>query len=148
MGCTKNKSPVHLFHPRAVTENDPYLKLSRFTWPSNVLLATLLDDDLNSLALPSICDRWLVHRETILKEDVATFHKTVPIYSSVLLERWRTWEEEVSTNTANSTALPGLLNYRQKLFHTALTILNIKDPDAVVERTWPEQFQQDEEEAK
>ena len=147
-GCSENKIPVHLFHPRAVNANDPYFKLSWFTWPTNVLLATLLDDDLNSLALPSICDRWLVHRETILKEDAASSRKTVPIYSSVSLERWRTWEEEVSTNTANSTALQGLLDQRQKLFHTALTILNIKDPDVVVERTWPEQFQQDEEEAK
>ncbi len=147
-GCTENKTPINLFHPRAVTANDPYLKLSWFTWPSNVLLATLLDDDLHSLALPSICDRWLVHRETTLKEDAASSHKTVPIYSSMTLERWRTWEEEVSTSTTNNTALQGSLDQRQKLFHTALTILTIKDPDAVVERTWPEQFQQDEEEAK
>lgn len=144
-GRAENKTPVNLFHPRAVTVNDPYLKLAWFTWPSNVLLATLLDDDQNSLALPSICDRWLVYRETALKEDTVSSQKTVPICSSVSLERWRTWEEETSTNTANSTALRGLLDQRQKLFHTALTILSIKDPDAVVERTWPEQFQQDEE---
>ncbi len=144
-GCTENKTPVNLFHPRAVTANDPYFKLARFTWPSNVLLATLLDDDQNSLALPSICDRWLVHREPTLKEDAASSPKAVPIYSSVPLECWRTWKEEVNTSTANSSALQGLLDQRQKLFHTALTILNIKDPDAVVERTWPEQYQQDEE---
>jgi len=143
--CSENKTPVNLFHPRAVTANDPYLKLAWFTWPSNVLLATMFDDDQNSLASPSICDRWLVHRETILKEDAASSHKTVPIFSSVSLEQWRTWEEEVSTNAANSTALQVPLDQRQKLFHTALTLLNIKDPDAVVERTWPEQFQQDEE---
>jgi len=147
-GCAGNKTPVNLFHPRAVTANDPYLKLAWFTWPSNVLLAAMLDDDQHSLASPSICDRWLVHRETTLKEDASFSPKTIPIYSSVSLERWRTWEEEVSTNTVNSTALQGFLDQRQKLFHTALTILNIKDPDAVVEYTWPEQFQQDEEEAK
>jgi hypothetical protein len=147
-GCAGNKTPANLFHPRAVTANDPYLKLAWFTWPSNVLLATMLDDDQHSLASPSICDRWLVRRETTLKEDAAFSPKTIPSYSSVSLERWRTWEEEVSTNTVNSTALQGFLDQRQKLFHTALTILNIKDPDAVVEYTWPEQFQQDEEEAK
>ena len=142
-GCAGNKTPVHLFHPRAVTASDPYLKLAWFTWPSNVLLATMLDDDQHSLASPSICDCWLVYGEKTLKKDAAFSPKTVPICSSVSLERWRIWEEEVSTNTANSTTLQGLLDQRQKLFHTALTILNIKDPDAVVEHAWPEQFQQD-----
>jgi len=146
--CIEHKTPVHLFHPRAVTEIDPYLKLSRFTWPSNVLLATMLDDDLHSLALPSICHRWLVHRETILSEDATSSHNAVPVYSRLTLERWRTWKEGVHTNAANSAVLQGFLDQRQKLFHTALTNLNIKDPDAVVERTWPEQFQQDEDEAK
>src|SRR5262249_5985167 len=147
-GCSENKTPVHLFHRRAVTANDPYLKLSWFTWPSNVLLATVLDNDLHSLALPSICDRWLVYRETTLKEDVASSNDTIPIYSSATFERWRSWKEEVSTSTMNSAALEGHLDQRQLLFHTALTQLHIKDPDAVVERTWPEQFQREEEEAK
>jgi hypothetical protein len=147
-GCAENKTPVHLFHPRAVTANDPYLKLSWFTWPSNVLLATVLDNDLHSLALPSICDRWLVYRETNLKEDVTSSIDTIPIYSSATSEQWRSWKEEVSTSTMNSAALEGHLDQCQRLFHTALTQLHIKDPDAVVERTWPAQFQQDEEEAK
>ena len=94
--CTQYKTSVHLFHPRAVTENDPYLKLSWFTWPSNVLIATLLDDDLHSMVLPSICDRWLVHREPTLKEDAASSLEIVPIYSSMTLERWRNMERRGS----------------------------------------------------
>ncbi len=146
--CAGNSTSVNLFHSRAVAAKDPYLNLASVTWPNNILLATILDDDLNSLAVPSVCDRWLVHRGTSVKEDTAFAHKTAPVCSGVLLEQWRIWREEVRTNSANSTELRDRLDHRQKLFHTALTMLNIKDPDAVVEHTWSEQFEQDEEEAK
>lgn len=149
-GGTENKTPVHLFHPRAVSANDPYFKLTWFTWPSNVLLATMLDDDLHSLPLPSVCNRWLVQMNTELKSEAAPSLTTAHILSDTLLNQWKTWVQEIRVQAASKTYTEEYIDHRQKVFHTALTKLHFdeKKADSILEDIWPEQFQQDEEEAK
>ncbi len=138
--------PLNLFHPRALDVNDPYFKLAWFTWPHNILLAVTLDDDFNSLTLPLVCNRWLVHMEAELKHTIAPSQKTVPVYSEVSLEQWQTWEQEIRSHASNITSSLELTDPRQKALHSALTMLNFKEPDDVIEHTWPKQFQQNGEE--
>ncbi len=139
--------PLSLCHPRAFTPDDPYLKLAWFIWPRNALLAVTLDNDLNSLPLPSVCDRWLARMEPKeRKMSLATTQQSAPVCSGISLEQWQTWEQEIRSHAANITSSLELTDPRQKAFHSALTMLNFKEPDDVIEHTWPKQFQQNEEE--
>jgi hypothetical protein len=141
---TLSSTPLPLFHPRAVARNDPYLALAQFKWPGNVLLTATFDNELHSLSMPSLCDRWTVHWEAIFKESAAFSHRTASTYSSAALELWKTWRDEVYANSVNNKDFHGSLNQRQKLLFSALTLLEIQDEDMLNELIWPDQFQQDE----
>jgi len=144
-GNSAGITPINLFHPRALAPNDPYLELSWFTWPKNVLLAATLDNDLNGLPCPPVCDRWLVRMEP--KASAGSSTKSAPTCTGISLEQWQTWEQEIRSETAGSASTLELTDHRQKAFHAALTMLNVTDPDIVVEDAWPRQFQQDAKEA-
>ena len=139
-----NIAPLALFHPRAVRSNDPYLQLAGFTWPSNVILSATFDDELTNYSLPSICDSWVVDKEINFKDGSSYPHRTASSLSSSSLEQWKTWQDEVRALAAGNKDFHGLLNQRQKLFYAALSLLEIKNPDLLIELIWPNQFQQDE----
>lgn len=138
-----SSTPLSLFHPRAVTRNDPYLMLTQFRWPANILLTATIDNEHQSLAMPSLCDRWTVHWEANFKESAAFSHRVSSIYSSAALEIWKAWRDEVHTNSGNNKDFHGSLNQRQKLLYSALTLLEIEDEDMLSELIWPDQFSQD-----
>jgi len=146
-GCTRNITPINLFHPRTIAAHDPYLKLTRLTWPCNVLLATTLDDDLNSLPLSSVCNRWLVQMNPELQSESASSLNTVPILSDTSLEQWKTWVQEIRLQAASNTYTLEHIDHRQRVFHTALTMLHFdeKKADSIIEDIWQEQLPQDEE---
>lgn len=139
---TGHIAPVGLFHPRAIAANDPYLKLTRFIWPRNVLLAATLDDDLNSLPLPSTSDPWFVRMNPALKNETAPSLSMVAALYEIAWEQWEKWVQEVHLQAAGRTYPLEHLDYRQSLFHTALTMLHFdeKKADALVEKSWPEQL--------
>lgn len=144
-------APINLFHPRAVDPDDPYFKLAWFTWPHNVLFAVTLDGDMNGLALPSMCERWLVQFavERSSKAYVAT-RKLPPSCSEISLHQWHLWEQEIRSQIKPpaDSEVQKALDFWQHAFYTALTVLKVRNPDAVVKDIWPEQFEQaDKEEA-
>lgn len=149
-GDAGNITPVNLFHPRSITARDPYLNLTRFTWPRNVLLVATLDDDLNSLPLPPVSDRWLVRMNPELKSEFTPSPHTGLMLSDVSLEQWEGWIQEIRLQAASKMYTLENLDRRQRLFHTALTMLHFdeKKADAIVEDSWLEQFKPAEEEAK
>lgn len=140
-------APINLFHPRAVAPEDPYVKLAWFTWPRNVLLTATLDGEMNSLPLPSLCDRWLARFvPKQLKEGSDSAHTSVLPCFSISSHHWQKWEQEVRSSIDSKRGQPGHLDQRQKAFIEALKELRIQNTDAIIREIWPEQFEQEEEE--
>ncbi len=99
-------TPINLFHPLAITPDDPYFKLAWFTWPRNVLLALTCDDDMNSLPLPSACNRWLVRFKAVGSQKAsAPAKKSSLLFSDTSLHWWQAWEEDVRSQTTMNADL-------------------------------------------
>ncbi len=140
----QSSTPLPLFHPRAVAKGDPYLPLAQFSWPANLLLTATVDNELHSHALPSVCDPWIVLWQTKNKESASYSRRTISSYSSISLEQWRSWRDEVQINSVSNKDFHGSLNQRQKLLYSALTLLNIEGDNLLRELIWPDQLQEDE----
>ncbi len=89
-------APLNLFHPRIFTPGDPYATLARFSWPSNLLIAGILDEAESSFPVPLECEDWLVRPETSiakLREDT-----TSGIATAINFSEWRNWRRDVYRN--------------------------------------------------
>jgi hypothetical protein len=132
--------PLDLFHPQALSDDDPYQKLASFTWPENVLLAATCDNDTSSLPLPAMCLPWLVRAEPALQE------RTLTEMSSgcwqVPAGRWYAWEQESARSLASegSEFLPETLEQRQRIFSVVLQALGLQNVEGLLKQTWPQQF--------
>lgn len=132
--------PLELFHPQALVAGDPYQGLASFIWPENVLLAATCDNDVSSVPLPAMCLPWLVRAEPAVQE--RSFAEIPGGCWQVEASRWYSWERECerSASLIESEALPETLDQLQRLFYAALLSLGLKNAVQILERSWPQQF--------
>lgn len=88
--------PLNLFHPRAFAPDDPYAALAQFSWPSNLLIAAILDEAESSFPVPFECENWMICPVTNLarlREDPVS-----GIASAINFSEWRNWRRDVYRN--------------------------------------------------
>lgn len=86
-------APLDLYHPRTFMPGDPYASLVRFTWPSNLLIAGILDEADSSFPVPSECENWMVRPDTgiaKLREDRVT-----GVATAINFSEWIDWRRDV-----------------------------------------------------
>ncbi len=124
--------PLNLFHPRAITSDDPYLELVQFTWPRNILLAVTCDDDNSSLPLPEICEPWLAYIEA--RHSTASLAPSSSSFPSVPFDTWQRWEEHIRQEALQNRESGRTVE--QEMVYKALVTLNINNPDEVIQDLW------------
>lgn len=138
---TRHSICLNLFHPRALASDDPYQKLSSFTWPKNLLLGATFDHDISSLPLPMIYTSWFVRTKPkcSMKRSRVSSQKDWQVSPQL----WYTWEKELFTNVNNDQGedWPEHLDQWQRQFYRSMQDLAIKedDIDALLEHIWPQQ---------
>lgn len=138
----KRSTPLNLFHPRTLVPDDLYLELARFTWPSNLLLAVTCDSDLSSVPLPSTCDPWFIRLEAEHSSGNVS-PSTSASSSHVPLDVWQRWEQEICRKAVSSSNNQEILDYRERIFRSALTMVKVSNPDDVIEQALPKQTRHD-----
>ncbi|HVB74902.1 MAG TPA: hypothetical protein VNE38_15225 [Ktedonobacteraceae bacterium] len=135
-GTILRPSPINLFHPRAIEQQDPYRELAQFIWPDNLLLAVTCDSEAYSLRLPSICNPWLIPVQATETKPRADTPSHIPPISQVPFNIWRIWQQEARRQAA---LLPEtlLLTSHQRMFYHLLTILKAPESDKAIAQIWP-----------
>jgi len=129
-------SPLRLFHPRALANDDPYQPLARFCWPANLLLAVTLDQAPGNFVFPEAYEVWFTHPEiTEAKEN--SLEKQA-IYQ-IGADAWHVREKEnfQRGRAFSDKEFPDLTSW-QKIFVTAAIEMGMKNSlPAVIKELWP-----------
>lgn len=138
---TRHSISLNLFHPQALASDDPYQKLSSFTWPENVLLGATFDNEFSSLPIPMMYTSWFVRAEPklITKRSRVNNQKDWQVSP----ELWYTWEKELFTTASNDQREYWSEHFDQwqRQFCNVLEDFDIQeeDVDALIEHIWPQQ---------
>ena len=135
-------SPLRLFHPRAISHDDPYQLLANFCWPANLLLAVTLDQAPGNFIIAEAYETWFTRPEMAeLKEKSLEEQK---IYQ-VGADDWHALEKENvhKMRQFSDKGLMDLVSWQklklwQKIFVTAALEMKMAKNSlpAVIEKLW------------
>lgn len=113
-------APLNLFHPHAFAPDDPYAALAQFSWPSNLLIAAILDEVESSFPVPLECENWMVRPET----GIAKLHEeTVSgVATAINFSVWMDWRRDLCRSVqsdAPTTFFSALLEASLRAFGPA-----------------------------
>lgn len=135
-------SPLRLFHPRAISHDDPYQLLANFCWPANLLLAVTLDQAPGNFIIAEAYETWFTRPEMAeLKEKSLEEQKIYQVGAN----DWHALEKE-NVHKMRQFSDKGLmdsvswqkLKLWQKIFVTAALEMKMAKNSlpAVIEKLW------------
>ncbi len=128
---------INLFHPRALSPEDPYRGLARLSWPRNLLLITTRDDDFHSIMPPQVCEDWL------FTKDIFFHHMAKPSAIDAIgtlcvsLDSWQKWLQELQCTEVTLPESLSDIEKEQSMFYKALTVLKAKHVEKIFQQAWP-----------